>query len=142
MATFCSYAIVLEFKLRNLKNLKLFFIRVKELFESIVFFLNQRHSLFLKAFSWETDLWVRLGDFTVKKKKRNKTKTKNRKIGKENLHLTEIDSVETKYGARNVSHVCKWIFRFKFNFLTKYKSPQISHFRKTCVIFLSLIGSP
>ena len=22
--------------------------------------------LFLKAFSWETDLWVKLGDFTVK----------------------------------------------------------------------------
>ena len=36
--------------------------------------------LFLKAFSWETDLCVTLGDFTVKK---------TRKIWKGNLHLTE-----------------------------------------------------
>ena len=49
----------LEFKLRYLKNLKLFSIRVKELFEPIVL-------LFSKAFSWETDLWVTLGDFIVK----------------------------------------------------------------------------
>ena len=35
--------------------------------------------LFLKAFSWETDLWVAPGDFAVKK----------RKIGKGNLYLTE-----------------------------------------------------
>ena len=35
--------------------------------------------LFLKAFSWETDLWVTLGDFVVKK----------RKIGKGKLYLTE-----------------------------------------------------
>ena len=34
--------------------------------------------LFLKAFSWETDLWVTQGDFTVKKCK----------IGKGNLYLT------------------------------------------------------
>ena len=32
-----------------------------------------------KAFSWETDLWVTLGDFTGK----------TRKIGKGNLYLTE-----------------------------------------------------
>ena len=39
LGTFCTYAIVyryLEFKLRYLKNLKLFLIRVKELFEPIV----------------------------------------------------------------------------------------------------------
>ena len=36
--------------------------------------------LFLKAFSWETDLLVTLGDFAVKK---------TRKIRKENLYLTE-----------------------------------------------------
>ena len=56
-----------EFKLRYLKNLKLFSIRVKELFEPIV--LRKKGDgllLFLKAFSWETDLWVTLGDFTVK----------------------------------------------------------------------------
>ena len=28
--------------------------------------------LFLKAFSWEADLWVRLGDFTLKKKHKQK----------------------------------------------------------------------
>ena len=56
--------------------------------------------LFLKAFSWETDLWVTLGDFTVKKK--NKTKQKNRKIGKGNLYLTEINKVETKYDVRKI----------------------------------------
>ena len=57
----------LEFKLRYLKNLKLFLIRVKELFEPIVFRKKgDGFLLFLKAFSWETDLWVTLGDFTVK----------------------------------------------------------------------------
>ena len=35
--------------------------------------------LFLKAFSWETNLWVKLGDFIVKK----------RKIWKKNVYLTE-----------------------------------------------------
>ena len=57
----------LEFKLCYLKNLKLFLIRVKELFEPIV--LQRKVDgflLFLKAFSWETDLWVTLGDFRVK----------------------------------------------------------------------------
>ena len=34
----------------------------------------------LKGFSWETDLWITLCDFTVKKGK----------IGKENLYFTEI----------------------------------------------------
>ena len=42
--------------------------------------------LFLKTFSWETDLLVTLGDFMAKKKKKKK---KNRKIGKGNLYLTE-----------------------------------------------------
>ena len=27
---------------------------------------NNRFLLFLKAFSWETDLWVMIGDFTLK----------------------------------------------------------------------------
>ena len=58
----------LEFKLRYLKNLKLFLIRVKELFEPIVLRKKKATGLlvFLKAFSWETDLWVTLGDFKVK----------------------------------------------------------------------------
>ena len=30
---------------------------------------TDRFLLFLKAFSWETDLWVTLGDFTVKNAK-------------------------------------------------------------------------
>ena len=53
-----------------LKKQKLFSIRVKELFEPT----GQRKKgdgflLFLKAFSWETDLLVMLGDFTVKNTK-------------------------------------------------------------------------
>ena len=59
-----------EFKLSYLKNLKLFSIRIKEMLEPIV--LRNKCDgflLFLKAFSWETDLWVTLGDFTVKNPK-------------------------------------------------------------------------
>ena len=58
--------------------------------------------LFLKAFSWEADLLVTLGDFTVKK----------RKIGKGNLYLSENWSNwnEICYAADNqycVTHVEK-----------------------------------
>ena len=50
-----------------LKNLKLFSIRVKELFEPTVLQKKARgFCSFLKVFSWEIDLWVTLGDFTVK----------------------------------------------------------------------------
>ena len=73
LGAFCPYAIVycyLEFKLHYLKNLKLFSIRIKELFDPIVFRKKgNRFLLFLKAFSWETDLWVKLGDFKVKSAK-------------------------------------------------------------------------
>ena len=66
---------------QNKKKLKLFSIRVKELFEPIV--LRKKglrvFALFLIAFSWETDLWVRLGDFTLK----------NAKLGEGYLYLTE-----------------------------------------------------
>ena len=85
LGTFCPQAIVycyLEFKLCYLRNLKLFSIRVKELFELTVLWKKAKRQLvllFLKAFSWETDLWVTLGDFAVKK----------HKIGKGNLYLTE-----------------------------------------------------
>ena len=63
-----------EFKLRCLKNQKLFSIRVKELFEPIVLQKKKKKkgdgfSLFLNAFSWETNVWVTLGDFTVKNAK-------------------------------------------------------------------------
>ena len=40
---------------------------------------RQVFALFLKAFSWETDLSVTLGDFTVKKIKQNETKQKQNK---------------------------------------------------------------
>ena len=57
----------LEFKCRYLKNVKLFLIREKELFEPIVLWKQgNKFLLFLRAFSRETDLWVMLGDFTVK----------------------------------------------------------------------------
>ena len=62
----------LEFKLCYLKNLKLFLVRVKELFEPIVLQKKRKKKkddgflLVLKAFSWEIDLSVTLGDFTVK----------------------------------------------------------------------------
>ena len=47
--------------------------------------------LFLKAFSWETDFWVTLGDLYGKK---------NRKIRKGNLYLTE-----NRLGRKN--NVCR-----------------------------------
>ena len=43
--------------------------RVKELFEPTVAKKADGFLLFLKAFSWETDLWVMQGDFTVKNAK-------------------------------------------------------------------------
>ena len=63
-------------------NQKLFSIRVKELFEPIV--LQKKGDgflLFLKAFSWETDLWVTLSDFTLK----------NAKLGREICIWLKID---------------------------------------------------
>ena len=74
LGAFCIYAIVycyLEFKLRYLKNLKLFSISVKELFEPIV----------------------------LRKKRQDNARWfygRKLKIGKENLYLTEIDKFETK----------------------------------------------
>ena len=81
----------LEFKLRYLENLKLFSIRVKELFESIA--LRKKVDgflLFLKAFSWETDLWVTLGGFTIT----------NAKFRREIFIQMKIDLAEAKYGMR------------------------------------------
>ena len=105
LGTFCPQAIVycyLEFKLHYLKNLKLFSSRVKELFEPIV--LRKKGDgflLFLKAFSWETDLWVTLGDFAVKKPK----------IGKGNLYLTENrlsrnEMLCSSDNHNNMRHIC------------------------------------
>ena len=77
LGAFCPYAIVYcypEFKLRYLRNLKVFSIRVKELFQPIVLRKKQTNKqtkndgflLFLKVFSSETNLLVTLGDFTLK----------------------------------------------------------------------------
>ena len=78
----------------------MFLITVKELFELIVLQKKKKKKknsqwvlLFLKAFSWETDLWVMLGDFTVKKCK----------IGMENLYLTENQLDRTKYGVQKIN---------------------------------------
>ena len=122
----------LEFKRRYMKP-KLFSIRVKELFEPLVLRSKaDRFLLFLKAFSWETNLRVTLGDFTVKKLK----------IEKGNLYLTEnrlgrneIRCVDDKHNY--VSHMSKRIFRFELwlrsywqniNFFTIL--PQISYVHK------------
>ena len=61
----------------------MFSIRVKELFDPIVLRKKKgnRVLLFLKAFSWETDPRVTLGDFTVK----------NAKLGREICILPKID---------------------------------------------------
>ena len=78
--TFCPQAIVycyIEFKLRYLENLKLFSIRVKQLFEPVYLRKKRRVLALLKAFSSETDLWVTL------------ILSKKRKIGKGNLYLNE-----------------------------------------------------
>ena len=65
----------LEFKLRYLKNLNLFSIKVKELYEPKGLRGKGNGCLvFLKAFSRETDFSVTLGDFCAKK---------NAKSGKE-----------------------------------------------------------
>ena len=57
LGAFFPYAIVycyLEFKLRSLKNLKLFSIKVKELLEVKVLWKKcDKDLLFLKTFSWE-----------------------------------------------------------------------------------------
>ena len=83
--------------------------------------------LFLKALSWETDLWVRVGD-----------DGKKRKIGKENLYLTEnqvgrneLMCAGDNHSRPNMGHICAEGF---LNLLTKYqfftKLPQISHIHK------------
>ena len=94
-------------------NTRIFSIRVKELFEPIV--LRQKGDgflLFLKAFSWETNLWVILGSFTVKK----------RKIGKGNLYLTENQWSWNKIccaadNHNNMCHTCaKEFLDLNFNY--------------------------
>ena len=90
----------LEFKLCYHKNLKLFSIRVKENIWTYSFLRKQgdKFLLFLKVFSWETDLWVMLGEFTVKKCK----------IGKGNLYLIEnwLSWNDMRCAAANHNYMC------------------------------------
>ena len=92
----------------------MFSIRVKNLFEPIALSKKKKKKkgdgflLFLKSFSWETDLWVTLGDFTVKKWK----------IGKGNPYLNEnlLSKNEMWCAAddhNDTCYTCKRIFRFK-----------------------------
>ena len=118
------YTVNVTLKLRYHKNQKLFSIRVKELFEHVVL-------LFLKAFSWETDLLVTLCDFTVKK---------TSKIGKGNPYLTEIrwSWYKMRCAADNHNYMmCKIIFldlNFNWAVIDKIviftKLPEISHIHK------------
>ena len=95
-----GYSVLLPWIQTSLsKNLKLFSIRVKELFEPIV--LRRKGDWFLlvlKAFSQEFDLWITLGDFKVKKCK----------IGKGNLYLAEnrISRNEMWCAADNHNYMC------------------------------------
>ena len=80
-ATICHIVgLYIKFNLRYLKNLKLFPITVKELFETIV--LQRKGDgclLFLKAFSRETDIGETARGFRAKKiEKGNYVLTKNR----------------------------------------------------------------
>ena len=91
----------LEFKLRYLKNLKLFLMRVKELFEPVVLQKKKKKKgdgflFFLKTFSWETDLFLRW------------FYSKIRKIRKGNLYFTEnqLGRNEMWYAEDNHSYMC------------------------------------
>ena len=55
--------------------------------------------VFFKAFFWETDLWVTLGDFVVKQ----------RKIRKGNRHLTgnRLSRNKTECAADNHNYMCR-----------------------------------
>ena len=85
--------------------------------------------LFLKAFSWETDLWVTLGDFTVKNPA---------KLEREICIELKIDYVETKCAVLQIIITCVTHMQKNFEIrtsikqlLTKYqiltKLPQIPH---------------
>ena len=65
--------------------------------------------LFLKAFSWETNLWVTLDDFTVKNGKQNLYFTENR-LSRNEIWCAE-DNLSYMY------HICaKGFLDLKFNY--------------------------
>ena len=90
----------LEFKLRYLKNLKLFSIRVKESFEPIVLQKRRRDfALFITFFLRNRSLSNAIGDFTVKN---------NRKIRKGNFYFTEnrLERNEIWFAEGNYGYMC------------------------------------
>ena len=126
----------LEFKLHFHKNLKLFSIRIKELFEPIVLHKKKKRrqvlkSIFLRNRSLSNARW-----FYGKKKKC--------KIGKGNLYLTEnwLGWNEMCCAADNHNYMCHTCAKDILDsnsikqLLTKYqiftKLPQIPHFHNNC----------
>ena len=73
----------LEIKLYYLNNLRLFSIRVKELFKPTVLQKKKKKQVMgfalFKGISWDTNLWEMIGDFYGK----------NSKVWKGNLYLNE-----------------------------------------------------
>ena len=114
LGVFCPWAIVycyIEFKLRYLKNLKLFSIRVKRIIWACSVMNKSRwvfalfKSIFLRNRSFSNGSW-----FYGKK----------RKIGKGNLHLTENQLSRNEVWCAADYHsytchiiICKRIFRFE-----------------------------
>ena len=78
--------------------------------------------LFLKAFSWETDLWVTLCDFTVKK----------RKIGTRNLCLTDngLGRNEIWCAVGNHNYMCHIIKGFLDTNFNEAVIDKISNFHE------------
>ena len=105
--------------------------------------------LFLKAFSWETDLWVTQGDFALKNKtKQNKTKqnknrnkNKKRKIEKVNLKLTKIRLGRNKFDVQKITTI-KWVKCVQKNSQIQKLLAKIWHIFKVTWIFLDQLLLP
>ena len=133
----------LEFKLRYHKNQKLFSNRVKELFEPLVFWKKSDvFLLFLKAFSWETYLWVMLRDFTIK----------NAKLRREICIQLKISEVEMKCHVLQISQshaspMCKRIFRVEIQLSSYWQNIEFSRncpkfdIKFTKILFFSIFAT-
>ena len=152
----------IEFKLRYLRNLKLFSIRVRGffffcfcfcfcfLFCFVLFFfffdpivLWQKRWWFfviLKAFSWDTDLWVTLGNFTVNMQNFEEESAFNGKSISRNEMWCGIDNHNKYYMCHQER--CEYLFLVSHNvqkdlkrLLTKYqfftKLPEFRKFTKS-----------